>query len=111
MNRKCESVKELYDTFCSCEVNIPSLDVIKSVPGNAKILKEFCTAKMGDKLNACQKKKVVQSVSAVIQRNIPIKCSDPGMFLSLVQLVIIDLKRQCWIWVLLMSCLILFIII
>ncbi|XP_073137356.1 uncharacterized protein [Henckelia pumila] len=48
-SRKNEGIKELYETFCRCEVNIPLLDAIKQV-------------------------------SAVIQRKVPTKCKDPGMF-------------------------------
>ncbi|XP_073153094.1 uncharacterized protein [Henckelia pumila] len=48
-SRKNEGIKELYETFRRCEVNIPLLDAIKQV-------------------------------SAVIQRKVPTKCKDPGMF-------------------------------
>ncbi|XP_073133904.1 uncharacterized protein [Henckelia pumila] len=48
-SRKNEGIKELYETFHRCEVNIPLLDAIKQV-------------------------------SAVIQRKVPTKCKDPGMF-------------------------------
>ncbi|XP_073137345.1 uncharacterized protein [Henckelia pumila] len=48
-SRKNEGIKELYETFRKCEVNISLLDAIKQV-------------------------------SAVIQRKVPAKCKDPGMF-------------------------------
>ncbi|XP_073120967.1 uncharacterized protein [Henckelia pumila] len=48
-SRKNEGIKELYETFRRCEVNIPLLDAIKQV-------------------------------SAVIQRKVPTKCKDSGMF-------------------------------
>ncbi|XP_073049590.1 uncharacterized protein [Primulina eburnea] len=80
LNRKCESIKELNDTLCRCEVNIPSIDAIKPVPRCAKILKELCTTKKRHKLKGCKKEKVGEHVSAFIQKIIPIKCSDPGMF-------------------------------
>ncbi|XP_073315872.1 uncharacterized protein [Primulina huaijiensis] len=80
LNRKCESIKELNDTLCRGEVNIPSLDAIKPVPRCATILKELCTTKKRHKLKGCKREKVGEHVSAVIQKTIPIKCSDPGMF-------------------------------
>ncbi|XP_073017848.1 uncharacterized protein [Primulina eburnea] len=80
LNRKCESIKELNDTLCRGEVNIPSLDAIKPVPRYAKILKELCTTKKRHKLKGCKREKIGEHVSAVIQKTIPIKCSDPGMF-------------------------------
>ncbi|XP_073019498.1 uncharacterized protein [Primulina eburnea] len=80
LNRKCESIKELNDTLCREEVNIPSLDVIKPVPRCDKILKELCTTKKRHKLKGCKREKIGEHVSTVIQKTIPIKCSDPGMF-------------------------------
>ncbi|XP_073137194.1 uncharacterized protein [Henckelia pumila] len=54
-SRKGEGIKELYETFCRCEVNIPFLDVIKQVPRYAKFLKELCTEKRKQTLKGCQK--------------------------------------------------------
>ncbi|XP_073129703.1 uncharacterized protein [Henckelia pumila] len=48
-SKKNEGIKELYETFRRCEVNIPLLDAIKQV-------------------------------SVVIQRKVPTKCKDPGIF-------------------------------
>ncbi|XP_073063951.1 uncharacterized protein [Primulina eburnea] len=79
LNRKCESIKELNDTLCRGEINIPSLDAIKPVPRCAKILKELFTTKKRHKLKGCKREKVGEHVFAVIQKTIPIKCSDPGM--------------------------------
>ncbi|XP_073030663.1 uncharacterized protein [Primulina eburnea] len=80
LNRKCESIKELNDTLCRGEVNIPSLDAIKPVPRCANILKELCTTKKRHKLKGCKREKVGKHVSAVIQKTIPIKCSDPDFY-------------------------------
>ena len=44
-SRKGEKIKDLYETFHRCEVNIPLLDAIKQVPRYAKFLKELCTIK------------------------------------------------------------------
>ncbi|XP_073133505.1 uncharacterized protein [Henckelia pumila] len=75
-SRKAEGIKELYDTFRRCEVNIPLLDVIKQIPRYAKFLKELCTAKRKQKLKGCQKVELGENVFAVIQRKIPAKCKD-----------------------------------
>ncbi|XP_073129615.1 uncharacterized protein [Henckelia pumila] len=66
-SRKNEGIKELYETFRRCEVNIPVLDFIKQVPRYAKFLKELCTAKREQKLKGCKKVELGEQVSAVIQ--------------------------------------------
>ncbi len=58
--------KELFETFSKCEVNIPLLKLVKSIPRYAKFLKELCTIKRNQKLKGKQK--------------VPPKCDDPGMF-------------------------------
>ena len=78
-SRKDEQNKDLYETFRRCEVNIPLLDAIKQVPRYAKFLKELCTIKRKQKLKGCEKVRVGENVSAVIQRKLP-ACKDPGMF-------------------------------
>ncbi|XP_073137434.1 uncharacterized protein [Henckelia pumila] len=79
-SRKDEEIKELYETFRRCEVNIPLLDVIKQVPRYAKFLKELCTAKRKQTLKGFQKVELGENVSAVIQMKLSAKCKDPGMF-------------------------------
>ncbi|XP_068657999.1 uncharacterized protein [Aristolochia californica] len=79
-SRKDEQNKDLYETFRRCEVNIPLLDAIKQVSRYAKFLKELCTIKRKQKLNGCEKVRVGENVSAIIQRKLPTKCKDPGMF-------------------------------
>jgi len=79
-SRKDEQNKDLYETFRRCEVNIPLLDAIKQVPRYAKFLKELCTIKRKQKLKGCEKVRVGENVSAIIQRKLPAKCKDPGMF-------------------------------
>ncbi|XP_068662902.1 uncharacterized protein [Aristolochia californica] len=44
-SRKDEQIKDLYETFRRCEVNIPLLDAIKQMPHYANSLKELCTIK------------------------------------------------------------------
>ncbi|XP_068662924.1 uncharacterized protein [Aristolochia californica] len=79
-SRKYEKGKDLCETFCRCEVNIPLLDAIKEMPRYAKFLKELCTIKRKQKLKGCEKVRVGENVFAIIQRKLPAKCKDPGMF-------------------------------
>nr|XP_023911585.1 uncharacterized protein LOC112023194 [Quercus suber] len=79
-SRKGEKIKDLYETFRRCEVNIPLLDAIKQVPRYAKFLKELYTIKRKQKLEGCEKVRVRENVSKVIQRKLPAKCKDPDMF-------------------------------
>ncbi|KAI3706942.1 hypothetical protein L6452_25039 [Arctium lappa] len=70
--------KKILDTFRKVQVNIPLLDAIKQVPRYAKFLKELCTNKR--KLKGNEKISMNQNVSAVLQKRLPPKCNDPGMF-------------------------------
>ena len=79
-SRKDEKNKDLYETFRRCEVNIPLLDAFKQVPRYAKFLKELSTIKRKQKLKGCEKVRVGENVSAVIERKLLAKCKDPGMF-------------------------------
>ncbi|XP_041009434.1 uncharacterized protein LOC121253491 [Juglans microcarpa x Juglans regia] len=79
-SRKDEQNKDLYETFCRCEVNIPLLDAIKQVSRYAKFFKELCTTKKRQKLKRCENVRVGENVSAVIQRKLPTKCKDPSIF-------------------------------
>ncbi|XP_073125974.1 uncharacterized protein [Henckelia pumila] len=53
-SRKDEGIKGLYEVFCRCERK--------------------------QKLKGCQKVELGEQVSAVIQKKVPTKCKDPGMF-------------------------------
>ncbi|OMO55660.1 Peptidase A1 [Corchorus capsularis] len=68
--------QDILDIFRKVEVNIPLLDAIQQVPRYAKLLKQLCTSKkrLQGKLN------VGAIVSAVLQKHLPPKCKDPGMF-------------------------------
>ncbi|KAL7584627.1 uncharacterized protein LOC111921322 [Lactuca sativa] len=70
--------KEILDTFRKVEVNIPLLDAIKKIPRYAKFLKELCTNKR--KLKGNEKISMNENASSVLQRKLPPKCKDPGMF-------------------------------
>ncbi|XP_073152800.1 uncharacterized protein [Henckelia pumila] len=79
-SRKDEGIKELYETFHRCEVNIPLLDAIKQSSRYANFLKELCTAKRKQTLKGCQKVDLGENESSVIQRKLPAKFKDPDMF-------------------------------
>ncbi|XP_057786393.1 uncharacterized protein LOC131003858 [Salvia miltiorrhiza] len=73
-----EELTELVKIFKKVEVNMPLLVALRSMPRCAKFLKELCTRKV--KYTDDAKFQVGESVSAVLQRDMPIKCGDPGMF-------------------------------
>ncbi|XP_027172203.1 uncharacterized protein LOC113771849 [Coffea eugenioides] len=76
--KRAEREKEILDVFRKVQVNIPLLDVIKQVPKYAKFLKDLCVNKR--KLRGDERVMVGENVSAVLQRKLPPKCGDPGMF-------------------------------
>ncbi|XP_071905656.1 uncharacterized protein [Coffea arabica] len=76
--KKTEKEKEILDVFRKVEINIPLLDAIKQVPNYAKFLKDLCTPKK--KLRGDERVAVGENVSAILQKNLPPKCGDPGMF-------------------------------
>ena len=49
---------DLFETFSKCEVNIPLLKLVKSIPKYARFLKELCTVKRNQKLKGKQKVQV-----------------------------------------------------
>ncbi|KAG8489715.1 hypothetical protein CXB51_017741 [Gossypium anomalum] len=76
--RKSKEDKEILETFRNVEINLPLLDAIRQIPRYAKFLKELCTNKQ--KLTGNEKVSVGENVSAVLQRKMPAKCKDRGMF-------------------------------
>ncbi|XP_074297038.1 uncharacterized protein LOC141627711 [Silene latifolia] len=78
--RYFEHDKDIYEVFQKCEVNIPLLNLLKSISKYAKFLKELCTIKRNNKPKGVKKVKVSEHVSAMFQRKLPTKCSDSGMF-------------------------------
>ncbi|XP_074298534.1 uncharacterized protein LOC141629429 [Silene latifolia] len=75
-----KKTSSLYDIFRKVEVNIPLLDLLSSVPKHAKFLKESCTTKRSNKAKSMKKVRASEHVSAIFQKRLPQKCSDPGMF-------------------------------
>ncbi|XP_071939097.1 uncharacterized protein [Coffea arabica] len=76
--KKEESEKEILDTFRKAEINILLLDAIRQLSKYAKFLRGLCMNR--NKLNFHDKIKVGKNVSIVLQRKLPQKCNDPGMF-------------------------------
>jgi len=56
------------------------LDVIKQIPKYAKFLKELCTTKRALKLKGHEIVSMGEVVSAIVQKNMPLKQKDPGAF-------------------------------
>ncbi|XP_031097052.1 uncharacterized protein LOC116001306 [Ipomoea triloba] len=77
-SKNAEDEKEILETFQKVEVNIPLLDAIKQIPRYAKFLKELCTNKR--KLKGNEMVSMGENVSAILQKKLPPKCKDPGMF-------------------------------
>ncbi|XP_074299183.1 uncharacterized protein LOC141630231 [Silene latifolia] len=75
-----KKTSSLYDIFLKVEVNIPLLDFLSSVPKHAKFLKELCITKRTNKAKSMKKVRASEHVSAIFQKRLPQKCSDPGMF-------------------------------
>ncbi|KAA3470831.1 hypothetical protein EPI10_016509 [Gossypium australe] len=76
--KKEREEREILDTFRKVEINIPLLNAIKQVPRYAKFLKELCTGKkklMGNEIVG-----VGENAFMVLQRKIPPKRKDQGMF-------------------------------
>ncbi|KAI3737146.1 hypothetical protein L2E82_27141 [Cichorium intybus] len=77
MKREKED-EEILELFRKVEVNIPLLDAIKHVPKYAKFLKELCSSKK--KLRGRRTVRVGENVSAIIQKRLPKKRKDLGVF-------------------------------
>ncbi|KAH6759202.1 hypothetical protein C2S51_019437 [Perilla frutescens var. frutescens] len=76
-DKKDDENQDLLQIFRKVELNIPLLDAIRRIPKYAKFLKELCTKKTKYDDNA---KLVVGENVSVIQRKLPEKCKDLGMF-------------------------------
>ncbi|KAL3583883.1 hypothetical protein D5086_014944 [Populus alba] len=79
-SKKEDKEKEILEVFKKVELNIPLLDAIKQIPKYAKFLKELCTTKRAFKLKGHETVSMGEVVSAVVQKNLPLKLKDPGAF-------------------------------
>ncbi|XP_017630574.1 uncharacterized protein LOC108473495 [Gossypium arboreum] len=89
--KKERDEKEILDTFRKVKINIPLLNTIKQIPRYAKFLKDLCTSKR--KLLGNEKVSVGENVSAVLQRKIPPKCKDQGMFFISCKIGSVSIKK------------------
>jgi len=80
MSKKEDKEKEILEVFKKVELNIPLLDAIKQIPKYAKFLKELCTAKRAFKLKGHEMVSMGEVVSAIVQKNMPLKQKDPDAF-------------------------------
>ncbi|XP_071921880.1 uncharacterized protein [Coffea arabica] len=77
-SKKQDKEKEILEVFRKVEINIPQLDAIKQVPKYVKFLRDLCVNRR--RLRGDERVIVGENVSAVLQRKLPPKCGDPGMF-------------------------------
>ncbi|XP_016679271.1 uncharacterized protein [Gossypium hirsutum] len=77
-DKKEKEEKEILETFKKVEVNIPLLDAIKQIPRYVKFLKKLCTSKK--RLIGNERVNVGENVSVVLQKKVPPKYKDQGMF-------------------------------
>jgi hypothetical protein len=78
--KKEDKEKEILEVFKKVELNLPLLDAIKQIPKYAKFLKELCTTKRTFKLKGHEMVSIGAVVSAIVQKNMPLKQKDPGVF-------------------------------
>jgi hypothetical protein len=79
-SKKKDKEKEILEVFKKVELNIPLLNAMKQIPKYAKFLKELCTTKRAFKLKRHETISMGEFVSAVVQKNMPLKQKDPGAF-------------------------------
>ncbi|XP_052309176.1 uncharacterized protein LOC127905360 [Populus trichocarpa] len=79
-SKKEDKEKEILEVFKKVELNIPLLDAMKQIPKYAKFLKELCTTKRAFKLKGHETVSMGEVVSAIVQKNMPLKQKDPGAF-------------------------------
>ncbi|XP_023743565.1 uncharacterized protein LOC111891727 [Lactuca sativa] len=76
--KKEREENEIMQMFKRVQINVPLLEVIKQAPRYARFLKDLCVSKKKLKVN--QVVTVGEHVSAVLQKRMPPKCKDPGVF-------------------------------
>ncbi|XP_023730879.2 uncharacterized protein LOC111878591 [Lactuca sativa] len=76
--KKEREENEIMQMFKRVQINIPLLEAIKQVPRYARFLKDLCVSKK--KLKGNQVITVGEHGSAVLQKRMPPKCKDPGVF-------------------------------
>jgi len=79
-SKKEDKEKEILEVFKKVKLNIPLIDVIKHISKYAKFLKELCTTKRSYKLKGHEMVSMSEVVSAVVQKNMPLKQKRPSAF-------------------------------
>ncbi|XP_012466355.1 uncharacterized protein LOC105784971 [Gossypium raimondii] len=90
-DKKEKEETEILETFRKVEVNIHLLDAIKKIPRYAKFLKELCTSKR--RLIGNERVNVGENVSAVLQKKVPSKYKDQGMFAISCEIGTVGIKK------------------
>ena len=92
-SKKEEQEKDILETFRKVEVNIHLLDAIKQISQYAKFLKELCTSKR--KLKGDERVHMRRMFQQFSKRNYLLSARIQVCLLSLVKLVVLELKRLC----------------
>jgi hypothetical protein len=79
--KKEDKEKEILEVFKKVKLNIHLIDAIKQIPKYAKFFKEMCTTKRAYKLKGHEMVSMGEVVSAVVQKNMPLKQKDPCVFI------------------------------
>jgi len=77
---KEDKEKEILKVFKKVELNIPLIYAIKQIHKYAKFLKELCTTKRASQLKGHEMVSMREVVSAVVQKNMPLKQKDSSVF-------------------------------
>ena len=78
--RPLKDTKEMFETFRNVEENQALREEMSANPRTAKFLAETIRSKEEQRIRAMKKKVVGEQISAIIQKRLPKKCDDPGMF-------------------------------
>ena len=78
--RPLKDTKEMFETFRNVEENQAWREEMSANPRTAKFLAEMARSKEEQRIRAMKKKVVGEQISAIIQKRLPKKCDDPGMF-------------------------------
>ncbi|XP_048234371.1 uncharacterized protein LOC125370949 [Ricinus communis] len=77
-SKQDKQFSKIFDMFFKVNINLPLIDVIRNMPTYAKFFKELNSNKRRYRKN--EKVIVSETVSAVLQQQLPPKMKDPGSF-------------------------------
>ncbi|XP_042754292.1 uncharacterized protein LOC122196043 [Lactuca sativa] len=90
--KKEREESDIMQMFQKVHINIPLLEAIKHVPRYARFLKDLFVSNKKSKGN--QIVTVGENVSTVLQKRMPLKCKDPGVFTVPCKLGNLDVPRD-----------------